>query len=55
MEVQRVTPKHIPVKCVVCGGYGTVNYGKKECHGCQGRGYILVPPMEEKDGKHRVD
>lgn len=34
---------YIPVKCVVCNGFGTVNWGKSQCHACQGRGYILIP------------
>lgn len=35
-------PKVLPVKCVVCNGYGTVLRDKIQCHGCKGRGYILV-------------
>lgn len=35
-------PAYLPVKCVVCNGFGTVNWGKAQCHACSGRGYILV-------------
>jgi len=46
-------PIYIPIKCVVCNGFGTVNWGKAQCHACKGLGYILVPgremKMEEKD------
>lgn len=46
-------PAYIPIKCVVCNGFGTVNWGKAKCHACQGRGYILVPPKETggEDGR----
>jgi DnaJ-class molecular chaperone len=50
---KELQPTQLPVKCVVCNGFGTVNYGKKECHACQGRGYILVP-VKEIDAE-RVD
>lgn len=50
METDRkVKPSCVPVKCAVCNGFGTVNWGKAECHACEGKGYILVPPKEEKD------
>lgn len=41
-------PKYIPVKCAVCNGFGNLNWGKAECHACRGKGYILVPPKEDK-------
>ena len=40
-------PAHIPIKCVICNGFGSVNWGKAECHACKGKGYILVPVKEE--------
>lgn len=40
-------PAYIPIKCVVCNGFGTVNWGKAKCHACNGSGYILVPAKEE--------
>ena len=30
-------------KCPVCNGFGTVNWGKKKCHACEGKGYIILP------------
>lgn len=42
-------PKYLPVKCAVCNGFGTVNWGKAKCHACDGRGYILVPPENETE------
>lgn len=30
-------------KCPVCNGFGTLSFGRKVCHGCGGKGYILVP------------
>jgi len=37
-------------KCPVCEGSG--KYKKKECHGCDGKGWILIP--EEKQEKEYV-
>ena len=46
-------PAYLPIKCPVCNGFGTVNWGKATCHACEGRGYILVPVdgdrQKEKD------
>lgn len=39
-------PKQIPVKCVVCNGYGTLKYNTMKCHGCDGKGFILVEAKE---------
>jgi len=30
-------------KCPVCNGFGTLKYGSLTCHGCEGKGYVLVP------------
>lgn len=38
----RVTPRIIPFRCPNCKGYGTVQFGKKRCHTCNGSGIILV-------------
>jgi len=49
-------PAYLPIKCPVCNGFGSVNWGKAICHACKGKGYILVPPEEKKDektNKHR--
>lgn len=45
---QKIKPKYLPMKCPVCNGFGTVNWGKATCHACQGRGYILVPQEGDK-------
>jgi DnaJ-class molecular chaperone len=46
----KVEPKAYAQRCVVCAGYGrvskhqdTLESGRFPCHGCQGKGYILVP------------
>jgi DnaJ-class molecular chaperone len=44
-------PAYIPVKCPVCNGFGSVNWGKAECHGCQGRGYVLIPSVQSISSK----
>ena len=48
MSEQELKPAYLPVKCPVCNGFGTVNWGAGECHGCKGKGYILVPVKEDK-------
>lgn len=42
-KIEKVRPQYHSEKCPVCAGFGTVNYGKKECKSCNGRGYIMVP------------
>ncbi len=37
-----IKPIKTPVRCVVCNGFGTLKYGTLQCHGCNGKGYILV-------------
>lgn len=32
----------ITQKCPVCNSFGTLQFGKKICHGCGGRGYIVI-------------
>ena len=49
---EKAKPQYVPVKCVVCNGFGTVSNLKITCHACEGRGYILVPPMEEKKNEN---
>ena len=37
------------VKCPTCNGFGTLKYGKLICHGCNGKGWIVIPRNIEKD------
>lgn len=53
LNTKLVTPKKVPIRCPVCSGFGTVNWGKKKCHGCEGKGWILVEAKEERDGDKR--
>lgn len=46
----KIIPTNIPFKCPVCNGFGTLQYGKKICHACKGKGYILVE-AKEKNGQ----
>ena len=46
IKTKRTKATHVGQKCPVCGGYGTLKYGTLKCHGCKGRGYILVPAVE---------
>lgn len=45
---KKVKPAVVPVKCAVCSGFGTVNWGRASCHACKGKGFILVPAKEEE-------
>ena len=29
-------------KCPVCNGFGTLKYGSLICHGCKGKGYVVI-------------
>lgn len=56
MKTDRIIkPFYIPIKCVVCNGFGTVNWGKAECHACMGKGYILLPSGNEKQEEKKND
>jgi DnaJ-class molecular chaperone len=47
-----ITPKKIPFKCPVCNGFGSLQYGKKVCHACNGKGYVVIDNEEgETDDK----
>lgn len=46
-------PAYTPIKCVVCNGFGSVNWGKAKCHACDGQGYILVPNSIEIDERYK--
>lgn len=48
-KVKKVKPTHVGQKCPVCNSFGTVGHIKKICHGCQGKGYVLVPATEVED------
>lgn len=37
------TPEKIAQRCPVCNGFGSLKYGTVQCHGCKGKGYVLVP------------
>ena len=41
-KVNNAFPKQLPIKCPVCNGFGNLKYGTLTCHGCKGRGYVLV-------------
>ena len=43
IENRKFKPKSLGQRCPVCNGYGTLNYGRKTCQACEGKGYILVP------------
>jgi len=48
-------PSMLPVKCVLCSGFGSFSHGAKMCNGCQGKGYILVPAVETKERTEKND
>ncbi len=43
----KAIPQWLPVKCVLCKGYGSFSYGKITCNACGGLGFIKVPAKEE--------
>jgi DnaJ-class molecular chaperone len=49
-ETEKINIKVAPFKCVVCNGFGTLSFGKKLCHACKGKGYIIINLDREKDG-----
>ncbi len=46
VKIEKIKAKSIAQKCPVCAGFGRVNWQKQICHGCDGKGYILVPAEE---------
>lgn len=46
VKVRKVKPSQVGQKCPVCSGFGTLKYGTVKCHGCDGKGFILVPAEE---------
>lgn len=45
-------PKSIAQRCPVCNGFGSLKYGSLVCHGCDGKGYVLVPVEREEERLH---
>ncbi len=45
----KINPECHAEKCPVCNGFGTVNYGRKPCHACNGKGFLIVPNCIEED------
>ena len=41
-KTDNLTANFSPQKCPVCNSFGTLKYGTVTCHGCQGRGYIII-------------
>jgi DnaJ-class molecular chaperone len=50
IEVQEAEfiPAAIAQKCPVCNGFGTLRHGDLICHGCTGKGYVLVPTQKNE-------
>lgn len=42
-------PNKMPFKCVVCNGYGTLKNGTLTCHGCDGKGWVVVDQDRQTD------
>lgn len=49
--------KYFAQKCPVCNGFGTVSNKRKICHGCEGRGFVVIdrttgfPVIQQKERK----
>lgn len=50
LEKIKVKPTHVAQTCPVCNGFGTLKHGTLKCHGCDGKGYILIPAEEVTHG-----
>ena len=50
-QVKKIIPKKIPFRCPNCSGFGTLRYGKLECHSCEGRGFIIINQEEIGEGE----
>ncbi len=42
-------PKKIAQKCPVCNGFGTLKNGTLRCHGCDGKGWVVVDQDIQKE------
>jgi len=52
IDPKKLRPKRVPFRCVNCNGYGTVQYGKKICHSCNGKGFIVIDQeIKEEDNE----
>lgn len=40
-------PLRIPFKCPSCNGFGTVSRDRTTCHGCGGKGWVVVDQMTD--------
>ena len=49
IEVTKAKPMSVAQTCPVCNSFGTLGYAKKTCHGCNGKGYILIPAEEVRN------
>ena len=36
------SPRYTAQKCPVCNGFGTLSFGKKQCHACYGKGLVVI-------------
>lgn len=50
-QTKTLTPENFAQRCPVCNGHGDLNYGKKICHGCKGKGYLILPVKSEEGEK----
>ena len=44
-----VAPKQVPVKCVVCEGWGSFSHGQTPCKACEAKGYLMVDAVVVKE------
>lgn len=57
-QTQQELARKIPFRCVVCSGFGTLKNGTLTCHGCQGKGWVVVDQeidRREQDEDIQVD
>ena len=42
LTIKQISPTKIPFKCPTCNGFGSLKYGKLQCHACRGQGYVVI-------------
>lgn len=54
-KIEETNPSHIPFKCPVCNGFGSLKFGEKVCHGCKGKGWVVVENLDRQKDEENKD
>ena len=50
-----VRTDRVPFKCPVCGGFGTVSNARITCHGCHGKGFLVIDQDRKREIYDYID